>query len=220
MHQPYYREADTGQSFMPWVRLHATKDYAYIPSLLREYPAIKGNFNMVPSLMKQIRQYCAGAGDVALDLSKIPAPHLSRKDRIAILHTFFMANTDHMIQPYPAYADLLTRRGDSLKDEDLDSRLALFSDQDFLDLQTWYNLVWIDPLVRAKTPELMALIQKGRGFTEEDKQFVLSMHAKMMNDLIPLYKSMQDEKQIELTTSPFIILSFRCCATRKSPAKP
>lgn len=212
MHQPYYREADTGHCFMPWVRLHATKDYLFIPTLLREYPAVKGNFNLVPSLIKQINQYNAGASDTALDLSRRPPSELTRKDRIALLHTFFMANAENMILPYPAYAELYARRGNSLKDEDLECRLPLFSDQDFMDLQTWYNLVWIDPLVRARTPELQALIEKGKGFTEEDKQKVLAAQAAMLQEVIPLYRDMQESGQIEVSTTPFYhpILPLLC----------
>ncbi len=203
MHQPYYREPNSGACSMPWVRLHATKDYHYIPALLQAYPKIKANFNLVPSLLKQIELYNAGMSDTALDLSRTPAKELTRPQRMQILHFFFFANHEHMIHPFPAYADLLARRGLSMKDEDLESRISVFSDQDFLDLQVWYNLVWIDPLERERRPEISALVDKGHGFTETDKQTVLSAHADIMQKVIPLYRRMQEAGQIELSTTPF-----------------
>jgi alpha-amylase/alpha-mannosidase (GH57 family) len=212
MHQPYYRDPQNGTCSMPWVRLHATKDYLFVPSLLSEYPNLKANFNLVPSLLKQIELYRGGQKDEAWDLSYIPAPDLTRAQRVRLLHFFFFANPEHMIQPYPAYADLLARRGNSVLDEDLQIRLALFSDQDFLDLQVWYNLVWIDPLERDRRPFLQELIRKGRGFTENEKLEVLNVHREMIGRMIPLYRSLQDAKQIELSTTPFYhpILPLLC----------
>jgi len=175
MHQPYYREPNTGACSMPWVRLHATKDYLFLPALLAQYPKVKANFNLVPSLLKQIQLYNQGATDDSWELSRTPAVDLTRAQRRQILHFFFFANTEHMIQPYPGYADLLARRGTSVKDEDLETRLPLFSDQDFLDLQVWYNWVWIDPLERARRPELQLVLQKGKGFTEAEKLGVLAV---------------------------------------------
>jgi alpha-amylase/alpha-mannosidase (GH57 family) len=197
---------------MPWVRLHATKDYHYMPALLRDFPRIKANFNLVPSLLKQIQLYNQGLSDSALELSKTPAAELNPAQRMQILHFFFFANHEHMIHPYPAYADLLNRRGCSMKDEDLETRLSLFSDQDFLDLQVWYNLVWIDPLEREANQELAALIQKGRGFTELEKARVLAAQADILQQVIPLYRSLQEAGQIELTTTPFYhpILPLLC----------
>jgi alpha-amylase/alpha-mannosidase (GH57 family) len=212
MHQPYYREPNTGACSMPWVRLHATKDYYFLPTLLAQYPAVKANFNLVPSLLKQIQLYNQGASDEALDLSRTPAAELTRVQRRQILHFFFFANTEHMIQPYPGYADLLARRGASVKDEDLETRLPLFSDQDFLDLQVWYNWVWIDPLERARRPELQFVPRKGKGFTEAEKLGVLEVHADLLRLVIPQYRTLQEAGQIELTTTPFYhpILPLLC----------
>ncbi|NTV52841.1 MAG: glycoside hydrolase [Candidatus Firestonebacteria bacterium] len=212
MHQPYYREPNNGTCNMPWVRLHATKDYYFLPNQLAQYPKVKANFNLVPSLLKQIHLYNQGDSDAMLELSRVPASDLTSAQRRQILHFFFFANTEHMIQPYPGYSDLLARRGSSVKDEDLESRLALFSDQDFLDLQVWYNWVWIDPLERARRPELQNIPKKGRGFTEAEKLAVLNVHADMLKRVIPQYRALQEAGQIELTTTPFYhpILPLLC----------
>ncbi len=36
MHQPYYKNTETGEYLMPWVRLHGTKDYLDMVEILRD----------------------------------------------------------------------------------------------------------------------------------------------------------------------------------------
>ena len=38
MHQPFYQDLVTGEHILPWVRLHALKDYYGMVALLREFP--------------------------------------------------------------------------------------------------------------------------------------------------------------------------------------
>ena len=42
MHQPFYQDLVTGEHILPWVRLHALKDYWGMVALLREFPAGDG----------------------------------------------------------------------------------------------------------------------------------------------------------------------------------
>ena len=39
MHQPFYKDMVTGEYRLPWVRLHALKDYYGMVKLLDEFPA-------------------------------------------------------------------------------------------------------------------------------------------------------------------------------------
>lgn len=57
MHQPFYRDAVSGQHLLPWVRLHCTKDYTDMAWHLERFPDVKGVVNFVPSLLTQIRAY-------------------------------------------------------------------------------------------------------------------------------------------------------------------
>ena len=56
MHQPDYRGSD-GVMRMPWVFLHAIKDYYEMPWLLSEYPGLKATFNLSASLIEQLHLY-------------------------------------------------------------------------------------------------------------------------------------------------------------------
>src|SRR5439155_9955636 len=74
MHQPYYEDLVTGEHILPWVRLHALKDYYGMVALLREFPKVRMTFNLVPSLLVQLEAFAADrARDQYLDLGLKPA---------------------------------------------------------------------------------------------------------------------------------------------------
>src|SRR3954470_3019962 len=112
MHQPYYEDLATREHILPWVRLHALKDYYGMVALLREFPGIRMTFNLVPSLLVQLEAFAADrARDRALDLSLKPAAELDEGDIDFMLANFFHAQRQHMIDAYPRYGELLARRG-------------------------------------------------------------------------------------------------------------
>ena len=74
MHQPFYQDLLTGEHVLPWVRLHALKDYWGMVALLREFPAVKVTFNLVPSLLVQLEAFAREeARDRHLELGLKPA---------------------------------------------------------------------------------------------------------------------------------------------------
>ena len=71
MHQPYYKDTETGQYTLPWVRLHAVKDYVHVAQVISDFPTIHQTINVVPSLVEQLQDYASGlAVDQALALSQ------------------------------------------------------------------------------------------------------------------------------------------------------
>ena len=56
MHQPDYRDA-SGVMQMPWVFLHAIKDYYDMPWMLSRHEGLKATFNITPPLIEQIKLY-------------------------------------------------------------------------------------------------------------------------------------------------------------------
>ena len=67
MHQPFYREADTGRYHLPWVYLHAMKDYTDMAEILSQLPGAKAVINYVPSLTAQIEDYASHLRDFLND---------------------------------------------------------------------------------------------------------------------------------------------------------
>ena len=39
MHQPFYQDLATGEHILPWVRMHALKDYRGMVDVLEPFPA-------------------------------------------------------------------------------------------------------------------------------------------------------------------------------------
>ncbi len=213
MHQPYYKDPSTGLYRLPWVRLHGTKDYLDMLELLKDFPAVRQNFNLVPSLLEQLVDYSEhGARDVHLQLSAKPAADLTASERSFILENFFLAHWDNMIRPFPRYYELLVKRGSHLVKSDLPRAVKYFTDQDFLDLQVFFNLCWIDPLFRERDSFLNSLIEKGQGFTEEEKALLLTKQIEILHRIIPAYRDMAHSGQIELSFTPFYhpILPLLC----------
>jgi alpha-amylase/alpha-mannosidase (GH57 family) len=201
-HQPYYPDDVAGENPMPWVRLHGVKDYYGMALHLEAVPEMRCTINLVPSLLVQLQAYTErGATDRCLTLSRAPADGLSEADCLFLLDHFFMANSDHMIKPYPRYAELHQRRAAGRNS----AREALrrFSERDFRDLQVWFNFAWVHRLAFERHPGLRDLVAKGRHYTESEKNFLLDTHLKILREVIPLHKKLADNGQIELTTTPF-----------------
>ena len=59
-HQPSYTDPDTGQPALPWVRLHAIKDYWGMARLIESVEGMRATVNLVPSLLEQIQAYAEG----------------------------------------------------------------------------------------------------------------------------------------------------------------
>src|SRR4029434_8877824 len=90
MHQPYYEDLATGEHILPWVRLHALKDYYGMVALLREFPNVKMTFNLVPSLLVQLEAFAEErARDRHLELGLKPAALLTEEEKSAMLAEFF-----------------------------------------------------------------------------------------------------------------------------------
>ncbi|MBI5561509.1 MAG: hypothetical protein HY894_01455 [Deltaproteobacteria bacterium] len=204
MHQPLYKDPLNGEYVMPWALYHGTKDYYDMAAILDEFPSIHQTFNLVPSLIGQLQDYASGnAIDRYRTVTALPASRLAPADKAFIIHNFFQANWDNMIRPFPRYMELAMKRGHVNSDEDVRAAVRYFDAQDYLDLQTLFNLSWIDPAMRQADPALAALVEKGRGYTEEDKSLVLGKQTEIVGRILPKYKEMQERGIIEVTTTPY-----------------
>lgn len=210
-HQPYYKNG-SGVYRMPWVRFHGTKDYLDMVMLLREFPDVKQNYNLVPSLLFQIEDYARrDAKDTVWELSEKPADHLTAEEKRQILDKFFIINVNNMIRPYKRYYELYLKYKNLPGNTDDNNSLNYFSSEDYRDLQMWYNLAWIGVESR-KRPELEKLFRKGRGFSEADKKILFGSIKEILSQIVPELKKLWESDQIELSTSPYYhpILPLLC----------
>src|SRR5262249_31452664 len=200
-HQPYYPDDVAGENPMPWVRLHATKDYLGMALHLEEVPEFQCTITLVPSLLAQLEAYSRGASDTHLNYSSRPADGLNSADALYLLDHFFMANPDTMIRPHPRYQELYNLR--SCWNSAAREALPRFRVRDLRDLQVWSNLAWIHPILFEQDRDLAELKAKGRHYTEDEKQWFLAKQRELLARVIPLHKELAARGQIELTTTPF-----------------
>ncbi len=196
MHQPYYRDGQTGEYVLPWTRLHAAKDYLHMAEVLADYPAVHATFNVVPSLVEQLQEYAAGrAVDRLLALSVQDG--WTPGEKAYLLANCFSINWDKIIRLYPRYWQLLQLR------QQAHDETTLFSDDYFRDLVAWFNLAWIDPNWLERDTALRELVDKGKGFTTADVQTILARQQEIAGRVLPLYRELEARGQLELTASPY-----------------
>ncbi|MDR3256165.1 MAG: hypothetical protein LBT18_00680 [Endomicrobium sp.] len=222
-HQPIYKNPLTGIYELPWVRLHAVKDYYDMVAILDNYPKIKANINLVPSLLVQLEEYASGkAKDKFLNLTLKDAQTLTDDEKVFILMNFFMANRDNMIYPYSRYLQLLEKRGRQTTEAEIRESLDYFKVEDFRDLQVWFNLTWMDPYWQKTDKIICSLYNKGRDFTEEEKRKLIEKQLEICGMVVQKHKEAQDRGQIEISVTPFYhpILPLLCDTNSARQATP
>src|SRR5262245_13009449 len=84
-HQPDYRSPRTGGALLPWVRLHAVKDYLDMALHLERHPKVRATFNFVPSLVDQLEDAIAGKPDALFDALARPVAELEPEARAEVI---------------------------------------------------------------------------------------------------------------------------------------
>ena len=199
MHQPVYQLTPDGDFLMPWVRLHAVKDYYAMAELLNKFKKIKLNYNLVPVLLDSLIDYGEnGIHDLHSRITVKSVNDLNDDDKEFILNNFFDAGYQTMIFPNEEYNRLYQKR--ISKSE---CSLDIFSDQEYSDLMALFNLAWFDPDLKNKYPDLKKLIKKGKKYTLEDRQNIIEIQREIIRKIIPTYKKLLSKNRIEITTSPY-----------------
>ncbi|HEX8873915.1 MAG TPA: glycoside hydrolase, partial [Nitrosospira sp.] len=206
MHQPDYRNYETGEFMLPWVYLHAIKDYTDMAYHLESHPSMKAVINFVPVLLDQLEDYAVqfASGHLRDPLLRLlGAPDLgqiSMSDRLRIFDSCFRSNHTTMMQPYPAYKRLydmherLRERGEA--------ELAYLSGQYLSDLLVWYHLAWTGESVRRSHEIVVRLMTQGAHFSHADRIQLLNLIGELIQGLIPRYRKLVESGQIELSTTP------------------
>ncbi len=205
-HQPFYRtsldEEPEGSYLLPWVRLHAVRDYYPMAALLEEFPNVHLTINLVPSLLAQLEDYVErGATDLWMELSLTPASDLIPLEKEFIIGRFFDADWENEIRIHPRYAELLEKRLAGVP----------FTDGDITDLKMWFNLAWFPPEARRDPVELPdgdrvsvgEFFRKGKGFDDDEIAAVIGDHVKLMKNVVPIHKRLAARGQLEISVTPF-----------------
>ncbi|MCP4229248.1 MAG: hypothetical protein GY771_03755 [bacterium] len=203
-HQPFYvdpliRERTVLR--MPWVRLHAVRDYYRMADLAGRQPGMRLTINLTPTLLKQFELYADGADDRLMELSLRDKTKLTPDEKAELINGSFKLNHELQIAGDARYEEL----HDKLLNKDD------FGPQDLRDLAAIYNLSWIGysfrdgpfELETGEAIDLGGLYGKPEGFTEAEIERIIDAHIKIISAVIPLHKRLAEEGRIELSTTPY-----------------
>ncbi len=177
---------------LPWVRMHATKDYLEMTQHLERHPGMKATINLVPILIKQLEGYQDGMEDDLLHISRKHTSALTPKERQYILTECFHANVHRMISRSERFTELFEKK----------SRGEDFTDGQLRDLIVLYGLAWTGEFIRNEEPYL-SLIKKDRDFSEEEKFSFLQEQEKIIDRIIPAHLELLEKGQIEVSVTPY-----------------
>jgi alpha-amylase/alpha-mannosidase (GH57 family) len=239
MHQPYYRQGLTGEYRLPWVYLHGIKDYSDMAAHLEQHPQMRAVVNFVPVLLEQLDDYAQqltgflehgspmqdGMLNLLAGVTPIPS---DEKARLQLIRDCQRCHAPRMIHPYPLFNNLLKMVG-STEDFGMGSAgigcsLRYLNDQYFLDLLTWYHLVWLGHSLR-KPVEVQALFLHKGSFDIQQRRTLLTVMRDCLAGLIPRYRALYERGQVELSMTPYghpiipLLHSFdnMQCATPEAP---
>ena len=220
-HQPWYYSADGTYFVLPWVRMHSVGNYYKMAYILSKYPDIKVTFTFSGSLIVQIGDYLNGMKDVRQEISMKLAngEELSVDEKFSMLQIpggFFDINWARIVEVVPRFKELRDKARTALnkyvslpEEEYKQAVVAEFSDQDFLDLATLFNLFWIDPeILREEYPSIYQLRQEALTnpnihFTRDDLAAVLNTQLDIMGKIFGIYSELASKGQAELIPVPY-----------------
>lgn len=237
MHQPDYRHPESGEFVLPWVLLHAIKDYADMAGHLERHPGVRCTVNFVPSLLDQIDdyadQFASGRWrDPLLAIAACEDPdRLGANERRWLLDMAFRCHAPTMLEPFAPYRRL--RAFDAFVRSHDGAGFDYLAGRYFADLATWYLLAWTGETLRRSGTTIPALMAKGEGFSFADRECLLAALGGAVKNLIPRYRALAARGQIELACTPGthplapLLIDFGCareawpdCPLPKAPGYP
>lgn len=189
MHQPDYRDVD-GIMQMPWVFLHAIKDYYDMPWMLSRHKGLKATFNITSPLISQLELYYnrAEAHDKFLALWLSDPTLLDEESRIWILKICKSSQYDTVVKEFPRYEELYHREH--------------FNNNELLDIEVLFILSWCGFYLRQNSQVVKYLIQKQRDYNYEDKALLLKELSGFVSGIFDYYKNLHDDGIISISTTP------------------
>jgi alpha-amylase/alpha-mannosidase (GH57 family) len=210
MHQPQYANKLNGEYQQPWTYLHGIKDYTDMAAHLEAVPEAKAVVNFAPILLEQLDDYAKQihanltTGQQIRDnflsaLSSAVLPgHIEQ--RVRLIKDCLRANQERLINRYKPY-----RRLARMAHWFIDSADAAmyFNDQFLVDMLMWYHLAWMGETIRRNDKRIKQLMDKGQGFSFQDRRTLLEIIGRELSTVIGRYKNLAQNGQVELSMTPY-----------------
>ncbi|NNJ90587.1 MAG: glycoside hydrolase [Gammaproteobacteria bacterium] len=214
MHQPWYRESIDGAFHLPWVYLHALKDYTDMASHLESHPGMKCVVNFTPVLLEQIDEYALQCrqwleNDIAFTdpllayLAGSTSIPTEVSQRCEIIRACLRANPSQMIDPYPQFRkllDMVTAVDDRTHINK--TLVGYLNEQFFHDLLVWYHIAWLGYSVKQQS-FVQGLINKESFYSEDDRRQFIGLFEDIFSSLIERYRKLAERDQVELAMTPY-----------------
>lgn len=200
-HQPDYRHGEI--ALLPWVRLHATKDYAELPAIHREYPSLRATYNLSPILGEQLEAYAAGRlSDEHSMVASLPE-HQCAAQPEKMLQWGFVGHAPRLIEPFERYHALL---------EDAQSgKWKSWSERDWRDLQVWMRLAWLGATTR-QMRSVARLLERSSSFTTDDRAVTIAIEQELLSSVLVRLRGLAATGLADISCSPYYhpILPLLC----------
>lgn len=210
MHQPEYRDLQTGEFVLPWTYLHVIKDYVDMVAHLEAVPEAKAVVNFAPILLEQIEEYAKQVNSYLHDRTFISDPLLAAlvstnipndpEDRMKLLKECMRANRDRQINRYPAFQRLAEMT--EWLDQHFDA-LPYINAQFVIDMLVWYHLAWLGETIKLSDSRVQHLISKGSAYTQHDRMELLQVIGDQLSHVLQRYKVLARKGRIELSVTPY-----------------
>ncbi len=209
MHQPFYRDTRSNQYALPWVYLHAIKEYTDMAYVLDNVSGARAVVNFVPSLTIQITDYADriqawmdGQGELPDPLLTALATNpgaLSATQKAHILQQCFKLQHQQNLHRYPVYSRLW-HLAEHCRQQESEEYL---DEQFYFDLLTWYHLAWLAESIREQHVVAKKLYRKSAQFSVEDRHALIALIAELLHDLPGRYRKLAANNKVELSTTAY-----------------
>jgi alpha-amylase/alpha-mannosidase (GH57 family) len=210
MHQPDYRGPDHSDYQLPWVYLHAIKDYVDMAYHLETNPEARAVVNFAPILLEQLADYAQQiqawltSGKRILDplLAALAGPGLpiDRKSRRNLIEACQKANEKRLIKRFSTYKRLIELASWL---ESHPESIRYLNDQYLADLLVWYHLSWIGDSVRQNDIRVQSLQKKRRGYDLDDRRRLVELIGELISGVIERYRNLAEFGRVELSVTPY-----------------
>ncbi len=218
MHQPWYRNGLHGDYRLPWVYLHALKDYSDMAAHLEQHPTMPAVVNFAPILLEQLDDYAQQLSAYLRDgrpmhdrllnllagVEAIPEDKALRAELIADCQRCHAPTMIHIHPPFQRLFKMIGATDENGTKQPLfRCSLSYLGTQYFLDLLTWYHLAWMGQSLQSDAT-LQRLLKQGSEFSAQDRHDLLGVMQRCISEIIPRYRALAERGQIELSMTPYM----------------
>jgi alpha-amylase/alpha-mannosidase (GH57 family) len=207
MHQPEYRDLQSGEFKLPWTYLHVMKDYVDMVAHLEAAPQAKVVVNFAPILLEQIEEYARQINSFLHDRTPFTDSLLAAladdlelvNNPAKIIKDCLKANRERQINRYPQFKHLADTAQLFIEKE-----IEKYANAQFIaDLLMWYHLAWLGETVKLNDKRAQRLLAQGCNYTFEDRLEMLIIIADQLSHVLGRYKTLAKKGQIELSVTPY-----------------